>query len=115
MRLTDIFCGLNAFWKDCLGFFAVDCEGFDVETLLVLRVCQATLELVEVPCYEHVRIHGTSNFRTFENGWRVLKMIMKEWLNGRAVIERVRRARPSQHANKAWNDLASRQPMGAMQ
>ncbi len=93
----------------------LNCEGFDVETLLVLRACKANLELVEVPCYEHARLHGTGNFRTFEDGWHVLKMIMKEWRNGRAVIERVRRAGPSQHANKAWDGLASRQQMGAMQ
>ncbi len=90
MSSTDMFCGLKAFWKDCLNFFEIDCDGFDVETLLILRICKANLEIVEVPSYEHSRIHGTSNFLTFRDGWRVLKMIAKEWINGRSVIKTVR-------------------------
>ncbi len=90
MHLSDMFCGLNAFWKDCLDFFEIDCEGFEVETLITLRIRKANLEIVEVPSYEHARIHGDSHFRTFRDGWRVLKMILKEWTNGRSVTRTLR-------------------------
>jgi glycosyltransferase involved in cell wall biosynthesis len=90
MQATDMFCGLNAFWKNCFDFFSIDCEGFEVETLIHLRARKANLEVVEVPSHEHARIQGTSKFRTFRDGWRVLKMIMKEWINGRSVVETVR-------------------------
>jgi glycosyltransferase involved in cell wall biosynthesis len=114
IHLSDMFCGLNAFWKDSLNYFNVDCEGFDVETLLVLRACKANLEIVEVPSYEHARIHGTSNFRIIEDGWQVLKMIVKEWMNGRSVIKRVRISHPSQQSNFAWDGLTTEQ-IGAPQ
>ena len=90
VRFTDMFCGFNAFWKDCLDFFEVDCEGFEIEALLHLRICKANLEIAEVPSFEHARIHGTSHFRTFRDGWRVLDMILKEWANGRSVTKTIR-------------------------
>ena len=108
VRFTDMFCGLNAFWKDCLDFFEVDCEGFEIEALLHLRVCKANLEIVEVPSFEHARIHGTTNFRTIRDGWRVLKMIVQELINGRSVIERIRVHHPYQQENIVWDGLAPR-------
>lgn len=105
-RFTDLFCGYNAFWKDCLNFFTVDCEGFEVETLIHLRAYKANLEIVEVPSYEHARIYGTGNFLTFRDGWRVLKMILKEWINDRSVIGTVRMHRPFQQEIISWDGLA---------
>ena len=105
MHLSDMFCGLNAFWKDCFDFFEIDCEGFEVETLITLRICKANLEIAEVPCFEHARIHGTSHFRTFRDGWRVLKMILKEWRNGRSVTRTVRMYSPSQQESISGNGL----------
>jgi glycosyltransferase involved in cell wall biosynthesis len=104
-RSSDMFCGLNAFWKSCLDHFDIDCSGFDVETLIILRVCKANLEIVEVPSYEHSRIHGISHFLTFRDGWRVLKMIAKEWVNGRSVIRTVR-MRHSYNEEIAQNTLS---------
>ncbi len=115
LRFTDMFCGLNAFWKDCLNFFKIDCDGFEVETLILLRVCKANLEIVDVPSYEHSRIYGTSNFRTFRDGWRVLRMIVKEWRNGRSVVGTVRMHRPYQQENIVWDGLAVTKQIGAMQ
>ena len=102
---TDMFCGLNAFWKDCLNYFEIDCNGFDVEMLIHLRACKANLEVVEVPSYEHSRIHGTSNFLTIKDGWRVLKMIMQEWRNGRSVVKTARVQLPSQRETTIWDEL----------
>jgi glycosyltransferase involved in cell wall biosynthesis len=104
---TDMFCGLNAFWKDCLNFFEIDCQGFDVEMLIHLRACKANLQVVEVPSYEHRRIHGTSNFLTIKDGWRVLRMIMQEWLNGRSVVKTARVPLPGQRETSAWDELAA--------
>jgi glycosyltransferase involved in cell wall biosynthesis len=115
VRFTDMFCGFNAFWKECLDFFEVDCNGFEIEALLHLRICKANLEIVEVPSFEHARIHGASKFRTFRDGWRVLKMIVKESMNGRAVVRRVKIHRPYQPEDIAWDDLAISEQIGATQ
>jgi len=75
---SDLCYGYNAFWRHCLNYIAIDCDGFEVETLLNLRMHKARLRVLEIPSYEHKRIHGESNLNTFRDGWRVLKTIIKE-------------------------------------
>jgi glycosyltransferase involved in cell wall biosynthesis len=105
LHTTDMFCGYNAFWKDCLDFFEVDRDGFEAETLMILRVCKANLDMVEVPSYEHTRIHGTGNFQPFRDSWRVLKTILREWLNGRIVVDTVRIHRLFRQEDDIWSSL----------
>ncbi len=78
-RFSDLCYGYNAFWKHCLDYINVDCDGFEVETLINLRIHKAQLKIVEVASFEYPRIHGVSNLRAFRDGWRVLKTILKEW------------------------------------
>ena len=75
---SDLCYGYNAFWAHCLPHMNVDCDGFEVETLINVRVAKAGLSIAEVGSYEADRIHGVSNLNTFRDGWRVLKTIMKE-------------------------------------
>jgi glycosyltransferase involved in cell wall biosynthesis len=82
-RYTDLCYGYNAFWRRHLGALALDCDGFEVETLITLRACRAGLVVVEVPSYEDARIYGMSNLRTFRDGYRVLCTIMRERLRRR--------------------------------
>jgi glycosyltransferase involved in cell wall biosynthesis len=79
-KFTDLCYGYNAFWKHCLPHMNVDCDGFEVETLINVRVAKAGLKIAEVGSFEADRIHGTSNLNTFRDGWRVLKTIFKERL-----------------------------------
>ncbi len=71
-QYTDLCYGYNAFWTHCLPHMRVDCDGFEVETLIHVRVARAGLEVAEVPSMEHERLHGASNLRTFRDGRRVL-------------------------------------------
>jgi hypothetical protein len=77
-QFSDLCYGYNAFWKHCLDYIEVDCDGFEIETLISLRAHLANLKIVEVPSFEYRRIHGQSNLRTFRDGWRVLMTIMRE-------------------------------------
>jgi glycosyltransferase involved in cell wall biosynthesis len=77
-RYTDLCYGYNAFWTRCLERIRLDCDGFEVETLLNIRATKAGLRVVEVPSHEFCRIHGTSNLNTVRDGWRVLKTIFRE-------------------------------------
>jgi len=115
VHFTDMFCGFNAFWKDCLDFFDIDCPGFEIEALLHLRICKANLEIAEVPSFERARIHGTSNFRTFRDGWRVLGMILKEWANGRSVIRTAKMEPLYQDETIAWDGLSVPERVGTVQ
>jgi len=87
---SDLCYGYNAFWKHCLNHVIIDSGGFEVETLINIRMHKAKLKILEVPSFEHARIHGQSNLRTLRDGWRVLQTI---------VCERMRRSvKPSGQA-----------------
>jgi glycosyltransferase involved in cell wall biosynthesis len=77
-RYSDLCYGYNAFWRHCLDAMSVDCDGFEVETLINIRIARGGLRIAEVPSFERERIHGTSNLNTFRDGWRVLRTIVRE-------------------------------------
>jgi glycosyltransferase involved in cell wall biosynthesis len=90
-RYSDLCYGYNAFWRRHVPVFGLDAEsdipagggrlwgdGFEVETLINIRIAQAGLEITEVPSYEHERIHGVSNLNAFSDGLRVLRTILVE-------------------------------------
>ena len=75
---TDVTYGYNAFWRDCLPKLAVDCSGFEVETLMTIRANKSGLRVSEVPSYEQRRLHGQSNLNAIRDGWRILRMLLRE-------------------------------------
>jgi len=87
-RFSDLCYGYNAFWKYCLDHIEVDCDGFEVETLIHLRIHKAQLKIIEVPSIEYRRIHGKSNLHAFRDGWRVLRTIVRERSKGFSPLPR---------------------------
>ncbi|WP_338694900.1 glycosyltransferase family 2 protein [Streptomyces sp. Q6] len=83
-RYTDLCYGYNAFWRHCLDEIDLDCTGFEVETLMNIRVVKAGLKVQEIPSHEYLRIHGASNLRAVRDGLRVLRVILAERSNRRA-------------------------------
>jgi glycosyltransferase involved in cell wall biosynthesis len=77
-RYSDLCYGYNAFWGRCLPYMRVDCDGFEVETLINIRIAQAGLVIHEVPSQEYFRIYGRSNLRAIRDGVRVLRTIALE-------------------------------------
>ena len=77
-RYTDLCYGYNAFWAYCLPYIHVDCDGFEVETLINIRIAKAGLHVTEVPSFESPRLHGVSNLSPWRDGWRILKTIFTE-------------------------------------
>jgi len=88
---TDLCYGYNAFWRRLVPLLGLDADspappnggrlwgdGFEVETLIHLRVAAAGLAVAEVPSFEHSRIHGVSNLNAAQDGLRVLRTIMAE-------------------------------------
>ncbi|MGH2865254.1 MAG: glycosyltransferase family 2 protein [Solirubrobacteraceae bacterium] len=84
---TDLCYGFNAFWRRILPVLGLEVgegtarrwgDGFEVETLINIRVHSAGLKVTEVPSFEGVRLHGSSNLRAFADGWRVLAIIARE-------------------------------------
>jgi glycosyltransferase involved in cell wall biosynthesis len=91
-RYSDLCYGFNAFWRRHVPVLGLAPElpsppagakplrgdGFEVETLINIRVAVAGLVVTEVPSFEHRRIHGVSNLNAFRDGRRVLHTILAE-------------------------------------
>lgn len=84
-HFTDLCYGYNAFWARCLPFISLDVPGFEVETLINLRIAGAGMKITEVPSYERDRLHGQSNLNTFRDGFRVLGTIFGEARRRRSI------------------------------
>jgi hypothetical protein len=72
---------------------SIDCTGFEVETLINIRIARAGLDIREVPSFERERIHGESNLRTFRDGGRVLRTILRERARRNPSLPEIDRAR----------------------
>jgi glycosyltransferase involved in cell wall biosynthesis len=99
-KYTDLCYGYNAFWRHCLNAIELPDtrhvapqwgDGFEIETLINVRVAAAELEIAEVCSYEANRIHGVSNLNAVTDGFRVLKTIRQEFVSGRKSGKRTGR------------------------
>ena len=77
---TDLCYGYAAFWRRCLPYLHLDVKGFEVETVLNVRVARAGLSVQEVPSYERARLAGVGNLREFRDGLLILRTIALERL-----------------------------------
>ena len=96
-RYSDLCYGFNAFWRRHAPVLGLDAaspprptgdgrlwgDGFEIETLIHIRAAAAGLTVVEVPSFEHSRIHGVSNLSVLGDGIRVLRTILVEGRSGR--------------------------------
>lgn len=103
VRYTDLCYGFNVFWRKHLSVLRLDAtmlptddrcrywgDGFEIETLINIRIAAADLTVVEVPSFEHARIHGASNLSAVSDGLRVLRTILYE----RFAVPRQRQSFP---------------------
>ncbi len=77
-RFTDLCYGYNAFWRRILPYIDLsEASGFEIETSMNIQALRAGLVVCEVSSVEFKREHGVSNLRTFPDGWRVLRTIIR--------------------------------------
>lgn len=84
-RYSDLCYGYIAFWRDVLDVIEPDADGFEIEALMNARALRAKLKIAEVPSFEARRIHGVSNLKTFRDGWRVLRTLLRERMSRRTA------------------------------
>ena len=98
-RYTDLCYGYNAFWAHVLPALELTAEGanrdrklwgdgFEIETIINTRIAKAQMRIVEVPSFEFDRIHGQSNLNTWRDGFRVLRALFVERVNGKGKNHR---------------------------
>jgi glycosyltransferase involved in cell wall biosynthesis len=119
-RYTDLCYGYNAFRRDCLPVMDLDPgrpgdvhsdsmlwgDGFEVETLINVRIAKAGLRVTEVPSFERSRFSGASNLHAFSDGLRVLRTIHAERRQpSRPAVALLERE--EDHAPSSWADLST--------
>ena len=82
VHYSDLCYGYNAFWTKSMPPVA-DCPGFEVETLMGIRLAASKVKVVEVPSYEGNRLSGRSNLKAGRDGARVFRTIIAEWIRPR--------------------------------
>lgn len=91
-RYSDLCYGYNAFWRRTLDAMRLPSisdsspqwgDGFEIETLINIRVAAHGLRIAEVCSYESDRVHGVSNLNAVTDGLRVLRTIWHEYRNTR--------------------------------
>jgi glycosyltransferase involved in cell wall biosynthesis len=109
---SDLCYGYNVFWRRFLPVLGLDAatpappggdklwgDGFEVETLIHVRVAKAALKVAEVPSYEYPRLHGLSNLNATTDGLRVVRTMLAEWRGGPVPVPALLppKAGPSPH------------------
>jgi hypothetical protein len=106
-QYSDLCYGYNVFWRYCLPVLGLDAttppppgggklwgDGFEVETLIHVRIAKAGLKVAEVPSYEYPRLHGASNLNATRDGLRVVRTMLAEWHGWRPAPAPVRAPSP---------------------
>jgi glycosyltransferase involved in cell wall biosynthesis len=97
-HFSDLCYGYNAFWRRLLPSMALPeigtpapadggklwGDGFEIETLINVRVAAAGYSIEEVGSYEAERRYGQSNLNTFRDGFRVLRTVLTEFRRHRS-------------------------------
>jgi hypothetical protein len=88
---TDLCYGFNAFRRSCLPHMPAGASGFEIETMINIRIAHARLRVVEVPSYEDLRHFGHSNLNAFRDGFKILRVLIQErfrsWRRLPSVVE----------------------------
>jgi glycosyltransferase involved in cell wall biosynthesis len=118
-RYTDLCYGYNAFRRQCLSVIDLGVgeassdgtmlwgDGFEVETLINVRIAKAGLVVAEVPSFEHSRHYGDSNLNAFSDGIRVLRTIHAERKRGARKAARIG-ATSARDVSSSWHVLSTR-------
>ena len=118
-RYTDLCYGYNAFRRECLAVIGLEAgevdgvdetsmlwgDGFEVETLINVRIAKAGLRVAEVPSFEQSRRFGASNLNAFSDGFRVLRTIHAERKRGARQTAKSR-ASSSREVSPSWSVLS---------
>jgi glycosyltransferase involved in cell wall biosynthesis len=75
---TDLCYGYFAFYRKYLDHLDLMSSGFEIETELTIRAVRAGLRIAEIPSMEMPRRTGQSSLRSFPDGARVLRTLMRE-------------------------------------
>jgi hypothetical protein len=56
----------------------LNCDGFEIETVMNVRAAKAELRIQEIPSYEYLRLHGMSHLKAMRDSIRIARFIVRE-------------------------------------
>lgn len=79
---TDLCYGFGAFKDSAIRriFPHLESIDFEIEAEIFIKAIKAGLHVTEVPSIEYKRKFGKSNLKTFQDGFRILRTIFKEYI-----------------------------------
>ena len=79
---TDLCYGFGAFKNGAIRkiFPHLESIDFEIEAEIFIKTIKAGLRVTEVPSIEYKRRFGKSNLKTFQDGFRILRTIFKEYI-----------------------------------
>ena len=119
-RYTDLCYGYNAFRRECLSVMDLKVgepddvdegamqwgDGFEVETLINVRIAKAHLRVAEVPSFEQTRRFGASNLNALSDGFRVLRTIHAERKRG-SRRRSTPSEKPTREVGSSWSVIST--------
>ena len=78
MNYSDLCYGYRSFSKRAIKKLNLKSQDFGIETEISIKAAKKKLKVLEVPSFEKARKSGKGKLRTFRDGWRILKTIIKE-------------------------------------
>jgi glycosyltransferase involved in cell wall biosynthesis len=119
-RYTDLCYGYNAFRRECLSVIDLEAgepddsdegmmqwgDGFEVETLINVRIAKAHLRVAEVPSFEQTRRFGASNLNALSDGFRVLRTIHAERKRG-SRRNAAPSVQPTREVGASWSVIST--------
>src|SRR6266496_906114 len=85
---SDLCYGYIALRRTALDRLRLHSNGFEIETEICVHAVTAKLAVAEVPSYELNRRSGVSNLHPLRDGWRVLRVLIRNRLRQRSEIAR---------------------------
>ena len=81
---TDLCYGFGAFRKDAVKklYPYLKAKNFEIETEIFIKAKKLGLKVEEVPSIEFRRRHGKSNLNAIPDGFRILRIILAELIDG---------------------------------
>lgn len=76
-NFTDLCYGYRAFTKNATKKLHLSELGFGIETEMNIKATKAKLRILEIPSYEKKRRKGEAKLRTIDDGFLILKTILK--------------------------------------
>lgn len=85
---SDLCYGYIAMRRSALDRLRLHSDGFEIETEICVHAVTSELAVAEVPSYELSRRAGVSHLHPLRDGWRVLKVLLRNRLRQRAELQR---------------------------